>query len=88
VAISRAFIDLTLLRSSRAFRRVWIGWSCSSFSAQMTLIAVIFQVWQTTHSTVWTGAVGIAQAIPMVVLGLLAGGPGNRRTVYLVALVG
>lgn len=32
----------------------------------MTLVAVMFQVWQMTHSVVWTGAVGLAQAVPII----------------------
>jgi MFS family permease len=52
----------------------------------MTLVAVMFQVWQTTGSTAWTGAVGLAQALPLVVLGLFAGSLVDRverRAFYL-----
>jgi MFS family permease len=44
-----------------------------------------------THSTVWTGAVGLAQALPMVVFGLFAGSwadRGDRRRIFLFATVG
>src|SRR5205085_114870 len=53
--------------------------------------AVMFQVWQRTGSTVWTGAVGLAQAVPLVVLGLFAGSlvdRVDRRKVYLVTTSG
>jgi hypothetical protein len=50
-----ALVDLSPLRSSRAFRRLWTGCSFSEFGGQMTLIAVIYQVWQMTGSPVWTG---------------------------------
>ncbi|MZD03951.1 MFS transporter, partial [Streptomyces sp. SID5785] len=42
-------------------------------------------------STVWTGAVGLAQAVPLVALGLFAGAlvdRVDRRTVYLVTITG
>lgn len=87
----RLLIDVAPLRSSPAFRRLWIGRGFSSFGSQMTLIAVIYQVWRLTHSTVWTGGVALAQATPLVVLGLFAGSlidRRDRRRVYLVAAVG
>lgn len=91
MAMKRLLIDVAPLRSSPAFRRLWIGRGFSSFGSQMTLIAVIFQVWQLTHSTVWTGGVALAQATPLVALGLFAGSlidRRDRRRVYLVAAVG
>ena len=67
----RVLIDLTPLRSSPRFRRLLIGQSCSGFGSQMTLVAVMFQIWHMTGSTVWTGAVGLAQAIPLIAFGLV-----------------
>jgi MFS family permease len=57
----------------------------------MTLVAVMFQVWQATHSTLWTGAVGLAQALPVIVFGLFTGSVidrGDRRRIYLIATMG
>ena len=56
-----------------AFRRLWIGTSLSAIGGQIASVAVLFQVWEMTHSPVWTGAVGLARAIPLVVLGLVGG---------------
>ncbi|MGI8613187.1 MAG: MFS transporter [Nocardioidaceae bacterium] len=86
-----ALIDLAPLRSAPAFRRLWIGRACSGFGSQMTLVAVMFQVWQLTHSTIWTGAVGLAQAGPLILLGLCAGSlidRTDRRRIYLVTTTG
>jgi MFS family permease len=91
MGISNAFVDLGPLRSSPAFRRLWIGRSFSEFGGQMTLIAVMYQVWQMTSSTVWTGAVGIARTIPLVAFGLFAGSltdRSDRRRVYMVTTTG
>ena len=91
MGMSNAFVDLGPLRSSPAFRRLWIGRSFSEFGDQMTLIAVMYQVWQMTGSTVWTGAVGIARTLPLVAFGLLAGSVTDRRDrrkVYLVTTSG
>ncbi|MEU9125863.1 MFS transporter [Streptomyces sp. NPDC048506] len=78
MAMRRALVDVTPLRESPAFRRLWIGRTCSGFGSQMTLVAVLFQVWQQTGSAVWTGAVGLAQALPVVAFGLFAGSVVDR----------
>ncbi|WP_046729144.1 MFS transporter [Streptomyces humi] len=78
MGMRRTLIDVTPLRSSPPFRRLWIGQTLSGFGSQMTLVAVMFQVWQSTRSTTWTGAVGLAQAIPVVAFGLFAGSLVDR----------
>jgi MFS family permease len=89
--LRHSFLDIGPLRSSLRFRRLWIGRGCSGVGSQLTMVAVLFQVWRMTHSTVWSGAVGLAQAVPMVALGLFAGSAldrGDRRRIYVLALVG
>ncbi|MDL5199807.1 MFS transporter [Streptomyces sp. ALI-76-A] len=91
MALKHVLLDVAPLRSSPPFRRLWIGQTLSGLGSQMTIIAVMFQVWQTTESTVWTGAVGLAQAIPLVALGLFAGSivdRVDRRKFYLIATSG
>ncbi|HEX6499148.1 MAG TPA: MFS transporter [Micromonosporaceae bacterium] len=91
MAVRRALIDITPLRSSPPFRRLWIGRAFSGLGSQMTLVAVMYQVWQMTRSTVWTGAVGLAQAVPIIAFGLFAGSiidRTDRRRFYLVAVTG
>ena len=56
-----------------AFRGLWIGTSLSALGGHIAAVAVLFQVWEMTHSPVWTGVVGLARAIPLVVLGLVGG---------------
>ena len=91
MGMRRVLIDLAPLRSSPRFRRLWIGQACSGFGSQMTLVAVMFQVWHMTGSTVWTGAVGLAQAVPLIAFGLAAGSltdRSDRRRLYLAATTG
>ena len=91
MGLSNTLVDLGPLRTSPAFRRLWIGRSFSEFGGQMTLLAVMYQVWQTTGSTVWTGAVGMARAVPLVALGLFAGSVtdrSDRRKVYVITTTG
>ena len=89
MALSSPLVDVSPLRSSPDFRRLWAGRGLSAVGSQMTVVAVIYQVWQLTGSTIWTGAVGVAQAVPLVALGLFAGAlvdRVDRRRIYLGAL--
>ncbi|TNC29724.1 MFS transporter [Amycolatopsis alkalitolerans] len=91
MAVRHALLDIGPLRSSPAFRRFWIGRTFSVFGSQMTIVALLFQIWQTTSSTVWTGAAGLAQALPILAFGLFAGSLADRverRKFYLGALTG
>jgi MFS family permease len=65
--------DLRPLRESPPFRRLWIGTSVSSLGGAMTGFAVILQTYDLTHSSVAVGAIGLAQAIPSLVIGLFGG---------------
>ena len=84
-------IDLRPLGSSAAFTRFWMGSSLSAVGAQITMVAVLFQVWEMTHSPFWTGAIGLAQAVPMILCGLWGGTLADqmdRRTLVLWTTVG
>lgn len=87
----QALLDVTPLRESAVFRRFWVGRTFSGFGSQMTLVAVMFQVWQLTGSTVWTGAAALAQALPIIAFGLFAGSLVDRldrRKFYLSTTTG
>ncbi len=84
-------VDTRPLRSSRSFRRLWIGTSASSFGGQLTTVAVLFQVWELTHSPVWVGMIGVAHAVPLVVVGLIGGSLADamdRRRLVLISTFG
>lgn len=91
MSLSRTFIDVRPLRTSRVFRRLLIGRTVSTLGGFMTMVTVMYQVWDMTRSTVWTGAVGLAQALPMIGFGLFAGAwadRADRRRVYLLGTAG
>ncbi len=91
MAVKHAFLDLSPLRSSPVYRRLLFGQAASGLGSQMMLVAVLFQVWEATGNPVWTGAVGMAQALPLMLFGLFAGAMvdrRDRRRVYLVAMSG
>ncbi len=82
----RLLADITPLRESAAFRRLWAGTTLSSVGGALTSFAVILQVYDLTHSPLAVGAVGVAQMVPTLAVGLL-GGPvsdlTDRRTLVL-----
>jgi len=89
--VRHRLLDIRPLRVSPAFRRLWVGTSLSAVGGQVTAVAVLYQVWELTHSPVWTGAVGLARAVPLVVLGLVGGALADavdRRTLVRWTMVG
>ncbi|MFC4535502.1 MFS transporter [Sphaerisporangium dianthi] len=84
---SRLFMDVRPLRRSPAFRRLWAGTMLSAVGGQMTSFAVVLQVYTLTGSAVAVGAVGLASAVPAIVLGLAGGAivdAVDRRRLVLV----
>lgn len=69
----RLLVDLAPLRTSRDFRRLWLGSTLSAVGTQMTTFAVALQVYLLTHSSAAVGAVGLATAVPGIAVGLLGG---------------
>ncbi|MEU6376701.1 MFS transporter [Streptomyces sp. NPDC046909] len=91
MSLSHALLDVRPLRTSPVFRRLLFGRTVSTLGSFMTMVTVLYQVWDMTHSTFWTGAVGVAQAVPMVAVSLFAGAWADRvdrRRMYLTGTVG
>ena len=71
--MARFFIDATPLRRHRHFRRLWAGQVVSGMGSQLTIVAVAYQAFRLTHSTLIVGLVGVSQLIPLLA-GSLWGG--------------
>jgi MFS family permease len=83
----RLLADVTPLRESAAFRRLWAGTALSSVGGALTSFAVILQVYDLTRSPFAVGAVGLAQMVPTLAIGLLGGSVTDvidRRKLVLV----
>lgn len=84
-------LDLTPLRASPAFRRLWLGLGVSNFGTQLTVVAVGLQVYDLTQSTLAVGILGVCALVPLVGLGLYGGAlvdAYDRRKVALLASLG
>jgi MFS family permease len=79
--------DVRPLQESPAFRRLWAGVTLSAIGGSLTSFAVILQVWQLTQSSFAVGAIGVAQMVPTLAVGLLGGtltDAADRRRLVLV----
>lgn len=86
--MARLLADLTPLRSSPAFRRLWWGLGISNIGTQLTAVAVGLQVYALTQDTFAVGVLGLFALGPLVVLGLYGGAlvdAFDRRKVALIA---
>ncbi len=86
----RLLIDLTPLRRSRDFRRLVAGELVSVLGTQLTTVAIPYQVYQLTRSSLDVGLVSITQLFPLIAGSLLAGSvvdAMDRRKVLMVAQV-
>lgn len=80
-------IDLTPLRQSREYRRVFFGETVSTVGTQMTAVAVPLQVFRITHSSLAVGLLGFASLVPLVTFGLIGGAIADsmdRRRLLLI----
>lgn len=69
----RLFADLTPLRTSADYRRLWFGSTVSWVGQGMTALAVSLQVYDITRSPFAVGLVGLFSLVPLVVFGLYGG---------------
>ncbi|MGR4008999.1 MFS transporter [Leucobacter sp. 1207-22] len=80
-------VDLTPLRESPAFARLWIGSSVANIGSQVTIVAVGLHIYQITGSTFAVSLVALWSLGPMIVAGLLGGALADRYDRRLVALI-
>ncbi len=66
-------VDLTPLRVSAPFRRLFLYGALTVLASQMTVIAMLFQVKQLTHSTFDVGTLSAAELLPIIGFGLYGG---------------
>jgi MFS family permease len=86
--VPRLLVDVTPLRTSKDFRLLFIGQLVSLLGSNLTLVAVAYQVYQVTNSSLWVGVVSFIQ-LPVLIFGALWGGAlgdrFDRRTLLITA---
>src|SRR5665213_3812145 len=90
MARSKLFIDLSPLREFPQFRLLWTGFLIRTIGNQLTVVAVPYQVYRLTHSSLDVGLVSLAQIGPLLVGSLLGGtvvDAFERRTLLIFTQV-
>jgi MFS family permease len=86
----RLHVDTRPLRH-RDFRNLWIGQSISTLGGEIGTIAVPFQIYHLTGSTLLVGLLGLASLVPLLVVPLVGGAIADaldRRTILLCTETG
>lgn len=73
VARSRLLVDIEPLRKFPQFRLLWSGYLVTTFGNQITVVAVPYQIYRLTHSSLDIGLVSLAQIVPLLVGSLIGG---------------
>lgn len=75
----RLVIDPSPLRDSRAFRVLWSGQSIREIGNRITLIALPYQVFQLTGSSLAVGLLALCRLVPLLTLSLVGGAIADAR---------
>jgi hypothetical protein len=84
----RLAVDIRPLRTSRDFRLLWSGYAISFLGSQLSYVAVPFQVFRLTHSSLKVGLIGLAILVPLLITSFLGGALADafdRRTLFAVS---
>ncbi len=86
----RILVDVAPLRESPNFRRLFAGQLVATLGSQLTVVAIPYQLYAETHSSLQVGAVSLVQLVPLVLGALIGGSVGDAvdRRVLLLASTG
>jgi MFS family permease len=76
--VPRLVVDSRPFKESRNFRLLYLGQLVSILGSNLTFVAVPYQVYQETHSSLWVGLASFFQ-LPFLIAGSLWGGAMGDR---------
>lgn len=85
---SNFLVDIEPLRGSKEFRWLFAGLGVAGLGRQLTVVAVPFQVFELTGSTLLVGLLGLAQLVPVLMVSAVGGSlvdAVDRRALLIVA---
>ena len=71
-------LDISPLRDSVPYRALWFGQIVSLMGTHMRILAVSFQIFQITGSTVAVGLVGLVEIVPLIAFSIIGGAVADR----------
>jgi MFS family permease len=86
----KLFVDVSPIRDSRDYRLLFSGAVLSQLGTQLTAVALPYEAYTQTHSTVIVGLIGLTQLVPLVLCSMLGGSIADafdRRKLLLVTSV-
>jgi len=87
----RLALDIAPLRRSPAFRRLWFGQGVSFIGTEIAEVALAYQVYKLTGSTLAVGLISLIHLVPLLTLTVIGGAIADafdRRRVMLVQQIG
>jgi MFS family permease len=90
MARSGLFVDIAPLRKYPRYRRLWLGYLVTTLGNQLTVVAVPFQVFRLTHSSLDVGLVSLTQLGPLIAGSALGGAIADavdRRKLLVVTQI-
>jgi MFS family permease len=87
----RLALDWSPLRTSLPFRRLWLAQTVSFVGSEIGYVALLYQVYQLTGSTLDVGLLSLAQLVPLLTLTIVGGAFADvfdRRRLMLLQQVG
>ncbi|HEX6230970.1 MAG TPA: MFS transporter [Actinomycetota bacterium] len=91
MAVRGLAVDVSPLRASRDFRRIWLGMLVSELGYQFALVATYVQVTELTGQPAAVGAIGLFGFVALVI-GTIVGGTFvdayDRRTILIFSQMG
>jgi MFS family permease len=88
---SRFALDITPLRRFPSFRRLWFAQGISFVGTEIAEVALAYQMYQLTGSTLAVGLISLTHLVPLLTLTVIGGAIADafdRRRVMLVQQVG
>ena len=76
--MARILPDISPLRTSRDYRLLWLGQLVSQAGSGLRLVAIPYQVYVLTGSSLAVGLIGLFSAIPLMSLSLFGGVIADR----------
>jgi len=89
--LSRFALDLTPIRRYPAFRRLWFGQGISFIGTEIAEVALAYQMYQLTGSTLAVGLISLTHLVPLLTLTVIGGAIADavdRRRLMLVQQLG
>lgn len=81
-------LDLSPLRRYRDYRLLFVGQTVSAFGSMMTYVAIPYQLYRLTGSSLSVGLIGVAQLVPLLLTALIGGAYADavdRRKLLILA---